>query len=92
MLEKYKEQLATSGEVVLKVKVHSKAHETRIKSVLADGVIKIDLQATPENGKGNDALFTFLAEQFAVPTSNIQILLGKFSADKTVKITNQGSA
>jgi uncharacterized protein (TIGR00251 family) len=86
MLEKFKEQLQATGEVVIKVKVHAKAHETRIKSVLADGVIKIDIQATPENGKGNDALFSFLANEFSVPVSTIQILLGKFSADKTVKI------
>ncbi len=89
MLENFKEQLATAGEITIKVKVHSKAHETRIKSILADGVIKIDLQATPENGKGNEALFTFLADEFAVPVLNIQILVGKFSADKTIKITNK---
>lgn len=89
MLENYKEQLAATGEITIKVKVHSKAHETRIKSILADGVIKIDLKATPENGKGNEALFIFLANEFAVAVSNIQILLGKFSADKTIKITNQ---
>lgn len=86
MLEQYKEQLATTGEVIIKVKVHTKAHDTRIKSVLADGVIKIDLQVAPENGKGNDALFNFLSEEFAVPVSQIQILVGKFSADKTIKI------
>jgi len=89
MLENFKEQLAATGETTIKVKVHAKAHETRIKSILADGVIKIDLQATPENGKGNEALFTFLADEFAVSVSNIQILVGKFSADKTIKITNK---
>lgn len=87
MLEHYKEQLATTGEVIIKVKVHVKAHDTRIKSVLADGVIKIDLQVTPENGRGNDALFKFLSDEFAVPVSHIQILVGKFSADKTIKIS-----
>lgn len=86
MLEAHKEQFNAAGEITLRVKVHPSARETRIKSILADGVIKIDLQATPEQGKGNDALFEFLAQEFSVPTSNIQILLGKFSADKTIKI------
>ncbi len=86
MLENYKEELKTKGEITLKIKVHAQARETRVKSVLADGVIKIDIQATPENNKGNDALFLFLAEEFSVPASNIQILMGKFSADKTIKI------
>ncbi len=86
MLETLKEELAEKGEITIKIKVHVKAHETRIKSVLADGVVKIDLQTIPEHGKGNEALFKFLADEFSVSTSQIQILLGKFSADKTVKI------
>jgi len=86
MLEIQKEEFAEKGEITLKIKVHVKAHETRIKSILADGVIKIDLQTAPENGKGNEALFKFLADEFSVSTSQIDILLGKFSADKTVKI------
>ncbi len=86
MLENYKEQLAAAGEVVLKVKVHAGAKQTRVKSILTDGVVKIDIEKKPENGKGNEALFAFLAEEFAVPAANIQILMGKFSGDKTLKI------
>lgn len=86
MIDDYKEKLAASGEVVLRVKVHPASRETRIKSILADGVIKIDLQKVPERGKANEALFEFLAQQFGVPAANIQILMGKFSGDKTVKI------
>ncbi|HRH33103.1 MAG TPA: DUF167 domain-containing protein [bacterium] len=87
MIETYKEQFKTNGEITLKVKVHAQTRETRIKSVLTDGVIKIDIQATPEKGKGNEALCKFLSEEFEVPVSSIQIVMGKFSADKTVKIT-----
>lgn len=86
MLDDFKEKLAAAGEVILKVKVHASARDTRVKSILADGVIKIDIQKAPEQGKGNEALLDFLAEQFAVPKANIQILMGKFSADKTVKV------
>lgn len=86
MLETHKEQLNATGELTIRVKVHPSVRETRIKSILADGVIKIDLQATPEQGKGNDALFEFLSREFNIPASKIQILLGKFSADKTIKI------
>lgn len=87
MLEHYKEQLAAQGEVTLKIKVHPSARETRIKSILADGVIKIDLQTVPEKGKANEALFEFLSQEFNVSSDKIQILLGKFSADKTVKVS-----
>lgn len=86
MIESYIQTLATTGEVVLKVKVHTGARATRVKSVLTDGVVKIDLQAVPEQGKGNDALLDFLAETFGVSKNNISIMLGKFSADKTIRI------
>lgn len=88
MLENYKEELKDKGEIILKVKVHAKAKETRVKSILTDGVIKIDIQAAPEDGRGNEALFKFLSEEFIVPSDHIHILMGKFSADKTVKIVS----
>lgn len=87
MLEQYKEQLAAQGEVTLKIKVHPSARKTRIKSILADGVIKIDLQTAPEKGKANEALFEFLSQEFNVSPAQVQILLGRFSADKTVKVS-----
>lgn len=86
MLENQRSDLQTKGEITIRIKVHSNARLTRVKSVLADGVIKIDLQAVPEDGKANEALLEFLATTFAVKAENIQILLGKFSADKTIKI------
>lgn len=86
MLESYKEQLVASGETTMKIKVHAGARETRVKSILADGTVKIDIVNAPEAGQANLALIDFLATEFAVPKDNVQVLLGKFSGDKTVKI------
>ncbi|WKZ24634.1 MAG: DUF167 domain-containing protein [Patescibacteria group bacterium] len=86
MLEDLKEALETKGEITIAVKVHASAKQTRVKSVLADGVVKIDLQVAPEKGKANEALVNFLAEEFAVSTNNITVTLGKFSKDKLVVV------
>ncbi len=89
MLDDYKEILEATGEITLKIKVHAAARETRVKSILTDGTVKIDIIKAPEAGKANLALIDFLAVEFAVPKENVQVLLGKFSGDKTVKIIKQ---
>ncbi len=86
MLDDYKEKLAAVGEVTLPIKARAGAHATRVKSLLADGTIKIDIAQVPEAGKANELLIEFLAEEFGVPKTNITVLMGKFSGDKTVKI------
>ncbi len=86
MLDDYKEKLAAVGEVTLNIKVHAGARENRVKSILADGTVKVDITTVAEAGKANEALKAFLAEQFGVPLANITVLIGKFSGDKTVKI------
>lgn len=49
--------------------------------------LKIRLQAPPVDGKANSELIRFLARQFAVPKSQVEISQGKSSRQKTVIIT-----
>ncbi len=86
MLDDYKEKLAANGEVTMQIKARAGAHATRVKSMLADGTLKIDIAQVAEAGKANEILIDFLATEFAVPKENIKVLMGKFSGDKTVKI------
>lgn len=86
MLDDLKEQFNTSNQISLNVKVHAGAKENRIKSILSDGTVKVDITTVPEDGKANDALISLLACEFNVNNSCIQIVAGKFSADKVVKI------
>ncbi len=87
MLEDYKKELLDKGTITLKVKVHAGAHETKIKSILTDGTIKIDIAKVPENGKANNLLIILLSEEFEVPKANIEIIMGAFSSDKVIKIS-----
>ncbi len=49
--------------------------------------MKIRLAAPPIEGRANDALLRYLAELFAVPQRNIELLRGSQSRHKMVKIT-----
>lgn len=86
MLENYKNQLADNASLILKIKVHAGASQTGFKATLSDGTIKIDVAKTPADGKANEVLIEFLSQEFSVPKSNIEILMGKFSANKIVKV------
>lgn len=70
----------------MQVRVHPSARKTQIKNVMADGTIKIDIAAVPEDGKANAALVEFLAVEFEVKRSNIEIISGETNRKKTVRI------
>lgn len=86
MLENFKEQLQIAKTITLKIKVHAPAKLSRIKSILSDGTIKIDIAQAPEDGKANDKLIALLADEFEVKKSGVTIMSGKFSGDKIVVI------
>ena len=69
------------------VRVHPGARKTHIKSVMVDGTIKIDIAAAPEDGKANAELIEFLAEEFGIAKSKIEIVSGETSRRKVVRIS-----
>jgi uncharacterized protein (TIGR00251 family) len=52
-----------------------------------DDSIKIAIAAPPEGGKANAALIKFLAQEFEVPASNVQIVSGQTARMKLVQIS-----
>ena len=48
--------------------------------------IRVRLAALPVEGKANDRLVRFLAEEFGVPQKSVQILAGQSGRRKTVLI------
>jgi len=48
--------------------------------------LKIKIKAPPVDGKANDYLVRFLAEQFDVPLSHIELVKGTQNRNKIVKI------
>jgi uncharacterized protein len=80
-------KLNQDGVLTLVLKVRPAAAHTRVKGLLEDGTIKLDVAAAPEDGKANAALTEFFAETFGVPRAHVEILAGLTSARKTVRVT-----
>lgn len=51
-----------------------------------EGRLKIKISAPPVDGKSNERLTELLSKAFRVPKSNIEIIRGKSSKLKTVKV------
>ena len=86
MLNKYIEKLKMNNEVYLRLKVLPGASKTKIRNIMEDETIKIDVAAVPEKGKANKELIGYLAKEFGVNKKNIKILSGISDRIKLIKI------
>ena len=73
------------GAVTFAVKVIPRASKNQIAGIEGDAV-KIRLNAPPVEGKANEALVAFLAENLGVPRAYIEIILGETSRRKVVRV------
>ncbi len=70
---------------VIQVKVLPRSSKTEITGK-ANGVYRIKLSAPPVDGKANKALINFLAKKTGLPKRKFQIVSGKHSRNKTIRI------
>ncbi len=75
--------------VILTLHVQPGAKRSEVAGRHGDA-LKIRLAAPPIEGRANEALLRFIAELFAVPLRNVELLRGAQSRHKMVKIS--GSA
>jgi hypothetical protein len=73
-------------KIILKVYLQPKSSKNEIMGPYRDG-IKVKVTAPPIAGKANGALIRFLAKEFGVPPSGIEIVKGHHSREKTLKIS-----
>jgi len=71
----------------LSVKVIPKSSRTELVEVQPDGTWRIKVAAVPEKGKANDELCAFLAREFDVPRSRVEVVAGHTSQRKQVVIS-----
>lgn len=88
-VEDLQKRLHAEQTLELFIRVRPHAAKTRLTSILQDGSVKIDVAVPAEDNRGNVAVVRFLADQFAVPTSNVKILSGKTSRMKLVRVIAQ---
>lgn len=71
----------------LSVKVTPKSSRNQIVEVQADGTWRIKVAAAPEKGKANAELCDFLAREFGVARSQVEVVAGHTSQRKQVVIS-----
>jgi uncharacterized protein (TIGR00251 family) len=72
--------------VTLSVRIQPRASKNEVVR-LENGSLKIRLTAPPVDGAANEALVKFLADQFSVAKSRVEIVSGHTSRDKIVRIS-----
>ncbi len=73
-------------DIILKVYLQPKSSKNEIVGPYRDG-IKVKITAPPIEGKANDALIRFLAREFEISPSCIEILKGHHSREKILKVS-----
>jgi uncharacterized protein (TIGR00251 family) len=68
----------------ISVKVIPKSSRTEVVEVQADGTLRVKVAAAPEKGRANAALCEFLADEFGVARSKVEVIAGHTSARKIV--------
>ncbi len=87
MLDVFRQRLRDDGSVTIDVRARPGAPDNRIVAVLADGSVKADLAAAPEDGAANIALVKLFAEAFGVSQHNVALTAGYSARRKRVRIT-----
>lgn len=83
-------QQEKSGTLLLHLKVQPNASHS-VWAGLHGTRLKIRLQSPPQNGKANRELIRFLSDTLGVPKSNLDLIRGQSSRDKTVRIEGMSS-
>lgn len=86
-LEELRLRLSREGRLVLQLRIIPKAPQTGWGGRLDDGSLKVRVAAVPEKGKANTELIRFLAREFGVPASAVEIVTGAASARKQVRLS-----
>ncbi len=74
------------GDLLLVCHLQPKASKSEFCGLHGDA-LKVRIQAPPVEGKANSELIKFLAKQFGVSKSAVQIISGELNRHKRVRIT-----
>jgi len=73
-------------DTIFKVYLQPRSSKNETVGPYRDG-IKVKVTAPPIEGKANEALIRFLAKEFGISPSCIEIIKGHYSREKTLKIS-----
>ena len=75
----------TADGLIIKIKIVPNSSKNEI--ILEDEFIKVKVTAQPIENKANKALIEFLSKEFKIPKSQIEIVKGTTSKEKTLFIS-----
>lgn len=81
-----KKELEKNGQVIINCKVKAKAKNNEIKSFLDKNTIRVDIVKPAIANQANLELIKYLKKIFSPLKVDIEIMLGKTSNVKTLKI------
>ena len=73
-------------ETLLKVYLQPKSSKNEVVGPYREG-IKVKVTDPPAEGKANKALIRFLAKKFGISPSDIEMIRGHHSREKTLKVS-----
>ena len=86
MIDDLKKILDSKREITLSFKINPGSSENKIKEIMDNGVVKVNITSAPEKGKANKEFIKFVAKYFSVDKNNINIISGETSKLKLIKI------
>ncbi len=81
----------TPDGCTLQLRIHPGARKNAITGI-HNAALKISLTTPPTDGRANEALIAFLADQLRIPKSRIALITGTTSRSKTLRITGKSAA
>lgn len=73
--------------LIINIRVSPNSSKNEI--IKSSDIIKVKITVQPVEGKANKAVIEFLSKQLKVPKSNLEILKGQTSKDKSILIKIQ---
>ncbi len=75
-----------SNSQIIKIKLTPHAKQNKILG-WQDDILRASVTAAPADGQANEALLKLLAKEWKIGKTKLQIIKGKSSREKLVKIT-----
>jgi len=76
--------------VTVDLRVQPRARRAALEP--ADGALRAQVTAPPEDGKANAAVIALLAEQWRLPKSSFDVIKGQTARAKTVRVAGESAA
>lgn len=76
--------------VTVDLRVQPRARRSALAA--ADGALKAEVTAPPEDGKANQAVIALLAETWRLPKSSFDVIKGQTARAKTIRVTGAPEA